>query len=73
MDAQPIIESCARWLQQREHACFGISPFNGYFSERRIRTLAGWGLREFRSIHFFSISGVNMSVEREECHWTGNA
>ena len=53
MDARALTTFCSRSFALREHCCFGISPFNSYFSEERIRELAIWGLREFKSMHFF--------------------
>ena len=53
MENQSLTGNCARNFELREHCCFGISPFNSYFSEDRIRELARWGTREFKSIHFF--------------------
>jgi len=53
MDINALTENCAKNFKRREHGCFGISPFNSYFSEDRIRELARWGTREFKSIHFF--------------------
>lgn len=38
---------------KREHAVLGISPFNGYFTDKRITDLLQWGLQEFRSISVF--------------------
>jgi cyclo(L-tyrosyl-L-tyrosyl) synthase len=53
MKNRPITENCRRNFQLRKHACFGISPFNSYFSEERIRDIALWGKAEFDSMHFF--------------------
>lgn len=53
MITRPITENCRRQFELRTHACFGISPFNSYFSEERIREIALWGKAEFDSIHFF--------------------
>ncbi len=53
MNAHPVTENCHRHFQTKSHICFGISPFNSYFSEERIRDLALWGKREFDSMHFF--------------------
>jgi cyclo(L-tyrosyl-L-tyrosyl) synthase len=40
-------------VERGEHACFGISPFNSYFSTERIRDLAAWGLARFERVDFF--------------------
>lgn len=53
MNSQALTANCERNFDRREHCCFGISPFNSYFSEERIRELARWGRREFKSMHFF--------------------
>ena len=53
MRTTPLSENCQNNLQQRNHVCFGISPFNSYFSEERILKLARWGQIHFRSMHFF--------------------
>lgn len=53
MKTAPISENCRQNLQHRTHVCFGISPFNSYFSEERIRELAIWGKSQFESMHFF--------------------
>ncbi len=44
---------CAEAMERAEHACFGISPFNSYFSTARIRELAAWGLERFERVDFF--------------------
>lgn len=53
MLAKPITPACEDSLNGREHICFGISPFNSYFSESRIESLAKWGSQHFQSMHFF--------------------
>lgn len=53
MKTEPLTENCQQNFQCGEHACFGISPFNSYFSEERIRELAIWGKSRFESMHFF--------------------
>ncbi len=53
MISQALTANCEKNFDRREHCCFGISPFNSYFSEERIRELARWGRREFKSMHFF--------------------
>ncbi|MGY5080917.1 tRNA-dependent cyclodipeptide synthase [Streptomyces nigrescens] len=44
---------CAAAIDRAEHARFGISPFNRYFSAGRIRQLAAWGLGRFADVHFY--------------------
>ncbi|MFI7676323.1 tRNA-dependent cyclodipeptide synthase [Actinophytocola sp. NPDC049390] len=51
--ARPLSIHCRQPLTHRTHACFGISPFNGYFTTERITELARWGLGEFGTVHFF--------------------
>ncbi|MGE4107358.1 MAG: tRNA-dependent cyclodipeptide synthase [Bacteriovoracia bacterium] len=53
MEGKPLTENCKRVYDSKEHVCFGISPFNSYFSERRLRDLAHWGRSHFQSMHFF--------------------
>lgn len=53
MNTAPLSEICRQNFHLRTHACFGISPFNSYFSEERIRDLAIWGKKEFGAMHFF--------------------
>lgn len=53
MAVQPLSDDCAAALDRAEHACFGISPFNSYFSTQRIRELAAWGYENFADVHFF--------------------
>jgi cyclo(L-tyrosyl-L-tyrosyl) synthase len=48
-----VTKECQNSLSTKTHACFGISPFNSYFSESRIQTLAEWGKIEFQTMHFF--------------------
>jgi len=50
---RPMSLHCTQLLARRTHACFGISPFNSYFTTERITELARWGLNEFRGMHFF--------------------
>ncbi|GAA3500948.1 tRNA-dependent cyclodipeptide synthase [Streptomyces prasinosporus] len=49
----PLSARCAEAVERGEHVCFGISPFNGYFSTARIRELAAWGLAGFERVDFF--------------------
>jgi cyclo(L-tyrosyl-L-tyrosyl) synthase len=53
MAVTPLSGGCAAAIDRAEHACFGISPFNSYFSTERIRELAEWGLGRFADVHFF--------------------
>ncbi|MER5918498.1 tRNA-dependent cyclodipeptide synthase, partial [Streptomyces sp. NPDC001982] len=53
MTATPLSGRCADAVARAEHACFGISPFNSYFSTARVRELAAWGLARFERVDFF--------------------
>ncbi|WP_197972453.1 MULTISPECIES: tRNA-dependent cyclodipeptide synthase [Streptomyces] len=53
MVVTPLSGRCAEVVERAEHACFGISPFNSYFSTARIRELAAWGLERFERVDFF--------------------
>src|SRR4051812_12490620 len=53
MKAFPVTENCSKNLTLKKHVCFGISPFNSYFSENQIQRLAEWGKIEFEAMHFF--------------------
>ncbi len=50
---RPLCGQCRPPLASRANACFGISPFNSYFTTERLTDLARWGLREFASVRFF--------------------
>ncbi|WP_206337107.1 MULTISPECIES: tRNA-dependent cyclodipeptide synthase [Streptomyces] len=53
MSVTPLSGRCAEAVERAEHVCFGISPFNSYFSTARIRELAAWGLDRFERVDFF--------------------
>ncbi len=48
-----ITDRCQNIYNSREHVCIGISPFNSYFSEVRIRSLIEWAAKTFSSFHVF--------------------
>jgi cyclo(L-tyrosyl-L-tyrosyl) synthase len=50
---EPLTENCRDALKTGEHCCLGISPFNSYFTEERVRDIASWALATFSSTHFF--------------------
>ncbi|WP_431040891.1 tRNA-dependent cyclodipeptide synthase [Streptomyces sp. P1-3] len=52
-DVQPLTQNCCAAQQNASHACIGVSPFNSYFSTKRLVALADWALSEFDSCHFF--------------------
>lgn len=72
--AVPLCCRCRPHLDSGEHACFGISPFNGHFTRERVAALAAWGRRQFRSMHFFvpdvpaaaTLEALGYSPERAE-------
>jgi len=51
--ATPLSGTCAGVLARAEHACLGISPFNSYFSVKRIKQLAEWAYERFAYVDFF--------------------
>lgn len=53
MKANPYTQKCESLYERKEHVCFGVSPFNSYFSEQKLKELAQWGLKHFQKIHFF--------------------
>ncbi len=53
MRALPATPRCAEALELAVHALIGISPFNSYFSEARIRALVQWGQQRFSSFQLF--------------------
>jgi len=53
MNVHPITKNCEKHYRARHHVCFGVSPFNSYFSEEQLIQLALWGKKEFREMHFF--------------------
>ena len=53
MKSEALSPNCNSIYAEKEHVCFGISPFNSYFSEARIRELAIWGQSNFKAMHFF--------------------
>jgi cyclo(L-tyrosyl-L-tyrosyl) synthase len=75
MRSQALSALCRAVFEKRDHGCFGISPFNSYFSEEKITELARWGLREFRSMHFFvpDVPAVytleSQGYPREKAEW----
>ncbi|CAM3752918.1 tRNA-dependent cyclodipeptide synthase [Nocardiopsis rhodophaea] len=54
---RPLSPSCTAALDQGEHACLGISPFNGYFTTERITVLARWALDRFSTVHLYMPDG----------------
>ena len=60
MEIKPVTENCRCALKQRATAVIGISPFNSYFSERRIACLAKWALPRFREVYFYLPDGPSV-------------
>ncbi|ASU82211.1 tRNA-dependent cyclodipeptide synthase [Nocardiopsis gilva YIM 90087] len=54
---RPLSPSCASAFDKGEHACLGISPFNGYFTTERITVLARWALDRFSTVHLYMPDG----------------
>ncbi|WP_327090605.1 tRNA-dependent cyclodipeptide synthase [Nonomuraea sp. NBC_01738] len=50
VEARPLTERCARIFAGREHALFGISALNGYFSLKAIAGLLGWAIGQFARV-----------------------
>lgn len=53
MLVNPVTDNCRRILEKRRHVLIGVSPFNSYFSEARLRELAAWARETFESMHLF--------------------
>ncbi len=86
MDILPLTPNCEQNYNSKEHVCFGISPFNSFFSESRIEKLATWGKNEFKSMHLFipdepsayTLEALGYSPKdadwkaRRQCRWLKN-
>ncbi|WP_219108364.1 tRNA-dependent cyclodipeptide synthase, partial [Austwickia sp. TVS 96-490-7B] len=59
-----LTESCRGVLGSAEHVCVGVSPFNGYFHQRRVTELVGWAVSSFPRVSFFvpDVSAVHTLV-----------
>lgn len=74
MKSEPLSPNCESIYADKEHVCFGISPFNSYFSETKIRDLAMWGRSNFKAMHFFmpdvpaayTLEAIGYSSEKAE-------
>lgn len=53
MQITPLTENCMKAYMQKEHICFGISPFNSLFSKEYLESLIEYALSNFKSFHFF--------------------
>ncbi|MFD8110213.1 tRNA-dependent cyclodipeptide synthase [Streptomyces microflavus] len=51
--AEPYTEQCRRVLKRADHALIGLSPWNSYFTPRRVGELVDWGIRTFGSLDLF--------------------
>jgi cyclo(L-tyrosyl-L-tyrosyl) synthase len=75
MEVEALTNSCSQIFELQEHCCFGISPFNSYFSEERIRELALWGQSKFKAMHFFVPDGPSVHTleavgyPRDKAEW----
>ncbi|MFP8885531.1 tRNA-dependent cyclodipeptide synthase [Streptomyces mangrovi] len=52
-EIEPLTENCRELLPEAAVACIGVSPFNSYFSTRRLTALAGWAMERFERVCFF--------------------
>lgn len=52
-EIEPLTENCRELLPEAAVACIGVSPFNSYFSTRRLTALAGWAMERFERVRFF--------------------
>lgn len=50
---QPVSQLCADIYAKRQHAIIGVSPFNSYFSEKRLTELFTWADETFEAFHIF--------------------
>lgn len=53
ISVEPISLQSQNICDRGEHVVLGISPFNAYFTEDRIRKLAAWGREHFNAMHLF--------------------
>jgi cyclo(L-tyrosyl-L-tyrosyl) synthase len=53
MLVRPLTDGSREIMEKRRHVLIGVSPFNSYFSESRLRELAAWGRGNFASMHLF--------------------
>ncbi|RSM64862.1 tRNA-dependent cyclodipeptide synthase [Kibdelosporangium aridum] len=51
-EAVAASQNCQRLLAGGKHMLFGVSLFNSFFSQTRLRELASWALVRFDSVHF---------------------
>lgn len=50
---QGMTDKCYEVIDQQEHICFGISPYNSLFSTNYIENLITWGQENFKHISLF--------------------
>jgi len=71
----PVTSDCLERYNEGLHICFGISPFNSYFSETRIQALASWGFKHFERVDFFMPDGPSaftleaLGYDPEKADW----
>jgi cyclo(L-tyrosyl-L-tyrosyl) synthase len=71
----PVTSNCSIRYEEKRHVCFGISPFNSYFSEQRIQDLATWGFKHFEQVDFFMPDGPSaftleaLGYDSEKAEW----
>lgn len=49
----PVSDRCAAIHDRKHHTVIGVSPFNSYFSEERLKSLFTWAKTNFDSFHVF--------------------
>ncbi|ATY14442.1 tRNA-dependent cyclodipeptide synthase [Amycolatopsis sp. AA4] len=82
-EANPLSSDCAALYPGAEHACVGVSLFNGYFTADRLTRLVAWTAEHFPEYHFFVPDEVavytlealgypaaraKQKVHRQSCH-----
>jgi cyclo(L-tyrosyl-L-tyrosyl) synthase len=71
----PVTPNCSLRFEEKRHVCFGVSPFNSYFSEQRIQALAKWGFENFEGVDFFVPDGPSaftfeaLGYDAEKAEW----
>jgi cyclo(L-tyrosyl-L-tyrosyl) synthase len=79
--AEPLTARCREVAAQQEHACVGISLFNGYVKRARVAELCGWATSGYGAVQFhvpdapseFTLRALGMPAEkaRRRAHENG--
>lgn len=74
----PLTPYCRKIVALRDHACLGISPFNSFFSESKMRSLFFWAAETFDSftvflpdtpfVHTFEALGYSHQKAKKKVH-----